>query len=189
MSESKIYLETFMNNYYNSYQDISSYTEFLKEYGLINTNKDNYKKINFFIKNCNNLLLLSKNDNNRLWFLENLCNLSSIFSQIQTDNLFPNEGFYMYKNYEFKNGISAPGYLLFFINKISDSEVCKFGEHCNRCNPSHFKDFFHPRTLKIKKPTIKTNRFEPYTKRGGKKKINKSKTKKQKKQKKQKKIF
>mgnify|MGYP001177061801 CR=1 FL=1 len=200
MSESKKYLENFLYNYNNLFdktadgqlilKNYDNYVDFLSNYGLINTNKDNYTKINFFKENVNELLLLPKNDKNSIWLLDNICKIKNVFTQIQTDHTVPDQGHYMYKNYEFKQGISGSGYLMHFLEKIENTEndkFCKFGEECKRCNPIHFKQFYHPRTLKstnspktlkINKTTSKINRFNPY-KNGGKntrknKNINKS---------------
>ena len=190
MSESKKFLEHFINYYNNlfttnendelKFKNFDDYVNFLDFYGLINTNKDNYSKINFFKENVNQLVSLPKNDENSIWLIDNICKLKNIFSQIQTDHILPDQGHYMYKNYEFKQGISVSAYLMNFLEKIENSETekfCKFGEECKRCNPIHFQKFYHPRTLKtsnspktlkIMKTTSKMNRYNPY-KNGGKK--------------------
>ena len=191
MSESKKFLEKFINTYDNLFlnnekenqlifKNYDDYIDFLNYYGLINTSKENYKNINFFIENVNNLLLLPKNDENSVWLKDNICKMKNIFSQIQTDHTVPYQGHYMYKNYEFKQGISATAYIMLFLEKIEKTlfeKSCKFGQECKRCNSIHFQQFYHPRTLKtsnspktlkIMKTTSKMNRYNPY-KNGGKK--------------------
>ena len=187
MSVSIKNLETFINDYNNlfiinrdgelKFKNFDDFKIFLDKYGLINTSKDNYKKINFFKDNVNNLLSLPKNDKNSIWLLDNICKIIAIFSQIQTDHIVPDEGHYMYKNNEFKVGISASAYLMFFLQKIENSQtekMCKFGEECKRCNPIHFEQFYHPRTNSSKtlKTTTHTSRnsrkYNPF-KNGGKK--------------------
>lgn len=232
MNKSKIYLEKFINDYIdlyidnldckldnyknnNMYQildnlycklDYNKYFKFIDKYGFIDNNRNNYKEINFFKKNLDNLLQLTKDNSDRLWLFENLSNISMILSQIQTDMPFPEQGFYIYKNFEFKNGISAPAYLLFFINKINDSYICKFGENCYNCNPVHLSKFFHPQTNSTlcqpsNHSTLKNNDTRKRirdtddgytghrnTRRGGNKIIKQKKLKKTKKNKKTKKI-
>ena len=190
MSESKKYLENFLYSYNNLFEktddgdlifkDNNDYVDFLNNYGLINTSKDNYNKINFFKENVNKLLSLPKNDKNSIWLIDNICKIKTVFAQIQTDLTVPDQGHYMYKNYEYKQGISASAYLMLFLVKIKNNEtekLCKFGEECKRCNPIHFKEFYHPRnsklpnsqkTLKIQKTISRNDSYHPF-KKGGKK--------------------
>ena len=177
MSESKIYLEKFINDYNNLFiknengeliiKNYDDYVNFLNYYGLINTNKDNYKKINFFKENVNELLSLPKNNANSIWLLHNLDEIIAIFSQIQTDHTVPDQGHYIYKNYEFKQGISASGYLMHFLQKIQNTKDKKIRKFYN----SHSVN-------KSKSPRTERKRFKPY---GGKKnktkKISKNTTK------------
>ena len=191
MSESKIYLEKFINDYNNLFiknengelifKDYNDYIDFLNNYGLINTNKDNYKKINFFKENVNELLSLPKNNTNSIWFLDNICKIITIFNQIQTDHIVPDEGHYMYRDSVLQQKVSSSYHLAFFLTKKETNlteKLCKFGEECKRCNPIHFEQFYHPRnlkvtnsskTLKTKKTSSRNNRkYDPF-KKGGKK--------------------
>ena len=133
MSKSKIYLEKFINDYNNLFiknengeliiKNYDDYVNFLNYYGLINTNKDNYKKINIFKENVNELLSLPKNNANSIWLLDNLDKITEIFTQIQSNEItIPEQGHYLYKNSEFKSGISASGYLMHFLQKIQNTK-------------------------------------------------------------------
>ena len=183
MNESKIYLEKFIDDYNKLFKktdngelEIKNYNhfaDFLNNYGLINTNKKNYKKINFFKQNVKNLLSLPTNDKNSEWLENNICEIVSIFSQIQIDLPIPDQGHYMYINYENPQGIAASGYLMHFSKNIEETlfkKTCKFGEECKRCNPIHFEQFYHPRTFK--KTNLRDSRkYDPINrnKKGGKK--------------------